>query len=97
MFTTMTPAAIVSAAESARPAKAHRHVAEDLDPQVRDLQRRAECHVATLTAGQVEEYEWERVFEREELGLNPVPVTNRGLRILEECGYTVDNDGYLRI
>lgn len=97
MFTTPTTTAPVSKAEDVRPAKPARYVELDRDEQVADLQNRAELYAATLTEEEVEEYEFERYFTREEHGLNPVPVTTRGLRILEAYGYTVDHDGYLRI
>ena len=67
------------------------------NPQVAELQRRAERHVLYMEDGEVEIYEIDRALTRAELKYPPVPVTNRGLRVLNARQYTVSPDGHLSL
>jgi len=68
------------------------------DPQVAALQERAERHVDELWRhDDVVAFELERVAVRSEMGLGPVPVTNRGARVLTLRNYAVDQEGYLTL
>ncbi len=68
------------------------------DPQVAALQQRAEAYVATLGSwSDVEEFELYRQALRAAMGRPPVPVTNRGFKVLTAKRYHVDGNGYLTL
>lgn len=68
------------------------------DPDVAGLQIKAEAYVATLRNWRdVERFEKERKIQRDEMGLPPVPVTNRGFKVLTSKQYAVSKDGYLTL
>lgn len=88
-----SPPAMVQKAEQSRPHLVPRHE----DPQVAALQGRAEAVVEAYTDHEVEMYELERAFARANEQLPPVPVTDRGLRVLAAKRYAVDANGYLTL
>lgn len=74
-----------------------RGVYQHHDPLIADLQLRAERHVAALDDEDVIAYEIERANLRAGSALPPVPVTDRGLRVLTARQFTVDEEGYLTL
>lgn len=86
----MVPATVMTAEQSPVPVSA--------DPQVAALQQRAEEYVATLRNWRdVEQYELSRMALRAEMGRPPVPVTNRGFKVLTAKRYAVNSHGYLTL
>ncbi len=78
------PAALVSRAIPLSP-----------NADVRELQLKAERTVEGLSDNGVVNYERVRAALRVQWNLDPVPVTDRGLKVLTANNYTVDDDGCL--
>lgn len=87
-----SPAAIVRKAEAPAPA-----IPVSDDPQVAAMQLRAEQAVAGLSLFEVMAYEAERVAVRKGYGLDPAPLTSRGLAAVTALRYSVGPDGFLTL